>query len=586
MMLGAKVKSKSGNDFDGNPRIVLNLFFLSLVSLPASVGRCSSFAGSALGIAEEPQMKISIAQFSFLFLLFAFFTSISAISPSLDWRSNFILGEENLGSWKGEISRGAQAPGPANNGPQSTLVLAAKRTNRPDILRGFKRYRDVIAIELFFLNFYLKSFMWAFMVVFDLYWIGIGEMLSVGFTGAFGFILAFLWLVSFGLALVVHYCCGWRINAKGNGSDHSERVSLIMLILFTCAAALHCTNPNNVTQYLTLAKTIKVAQVLLPSNVNDDIDKLNVDLNKAANDLKEKTSENSAKIKKVFNAVRSALITVAAVMLLLSLLGFFLSILGHQHAIHVFIVGGWLLVVITFMLCGVFVILNNAITDTCMAMGEWMDNPQSESALSNILPCVDQRTSNQTLIKSKEVVTNIVNVVNQFIYTYANANPSPTDLNYYNQSGPLMPPLCYPYDSNLQDRQCGSIEVSMENASVVWKNYVCTKSELGLCNNEGRVTQDTYTQLVAAVNESYALEHYTPPLLSLQNCNFVQDTFREIKTRYCHPLEHDLQMVDAGLGLISVGVMLCLVLWIFYANHPQREGVFVTLFSPIRKRQK
>lgn len=109
----------------------------------------------------------------------------------------------------------------------------------------------------------------------------------------------------------------------------------------------------------------------------------------------------------------------------------------------------------------------SAITDTCMAMGEWMDNPQSESALSNILPCVDQRTSNQTLIKSKEVVTNIVNVVNQFIYTYANANPSPTDLNYYNQSGPLMPPLCYPYDANLQDRQCGSIEVSMENASVV-----------------------------------------------------------------------------------------------------------------------
>lgn len=59
----------------------------------------------------------------------------------------------------------------------------------------------------------------------------------------------------------------------------------------------------NVTQYLTLAKTIKVAQVFLPTNVNDDIDKLNVDLNKAANELKEKTSENSAKIKKVFNAV-------------------------------------------------------------------------------------------------------------------------------------------------------------------------------------------------------------------------------------------------------------------------------------------
>ena len=98
------------------------------------------------------------------------------------------------------------------------------------------------------------------------------------------------------------------------------------------------------------------------------------------------------------------------------------------------------------------------------------------------------------------------------------------------------------------------------------------------------MTQDTYTQLVAAVNESYALEHYTPPLLSLQDCNFVLETFREIKTRYCQPLEHDLQMVNAGLGLISVGVMLCLILWIFYANHPQREGVFATLFLPIRKK--
>lgn len=60
---------------------------------------------------------------------------------------------------------------------------------------------------------------------------------------------------------------------------------------------------NNVTQYLNLAKTINVAQLFLPSNVNDDIDKLSVDLNKAAKELKEKTSENSAKIKKVFNTV-------------------------------------------------------------------------------------------------------------------------------------------------------------------------------------------------------------------------------------------------------------------------------------------
>lgn len=110
---------------------------------------------------------------------------------------------------------------------------------------------------------------------------------------------------------------------------------------------------RNVTQYLSLAKTISVAQVFLPSDVMDDIDKLNRDLNTAADTLNEKMGENSVKIKKVFNAVyvydswswchlylelffknldvneliwgchcsHSALITVAAVMLVLALIG-------------------------------------------------------------------------------------------------------------------------------------------------------------------------------------------------------------------------------------------------------------------------
>lgn len=103
-----------------------------------------------------------------------------------------------------------------------------------------------------------------------------------------------------------------------------------------------------------------------------------------------------------------------------------------------------------------------------MAMGEWVENPRRESALSDVLPCVDQRTTNKTLIQSKQVVTNIVNVVNQFIYTTANTNTPQGTLIYYNQSGPAMPPLCYPFDSQFQDRQCTSQEVSSANASMVF----------------------------------------------------------------------------------------------------------------------
>lgn len=102
-----------------------------------------------------------------------------------------------------------------------------------------------------------------------------------------------------------------------------------------------------------------------------------------------------------------------------------------------------------------------------MAMGEWVENPHAESALSNILPCVDQRTTNKTLYQSKQVVTNMVSVVNRFIYNTADANPTQGDVNYYNQSGPAMPPLCYPFDSQFRKRQCTAQEVSSANAALV-----------------------------------------------------------------------------------------------------------------------
>jgi hypothetical protein len=121
-----------------------------------------------------------------------------------------------------------------------------------------------------------------------------------------------------------------------------------------------------------------------------------------------------------------------------------------------------------------------------MAMEQWVEYPHAETALSNVLPCVDHRTTNQTLVQSKKIVNQIVNVVNEFIYTYADTSPSQEHPYYYNQSGPTMPPLCYPYDNQLQDRQCGPQEVSMANASevcvfiilIIWYNFLSWKSAL------------------------------------------------------------------------------------------------------------
>ncbi|CAF1709912.1 unnamed protein product, partial [Brassica napus] len=94
------------------------------------------------------------------------------------------------------------------------------------------------------------------------------------------------------------------------------------------------------------------------------------------------------------------------------------------------------------------------------AMKEWVDHLHAETTLSSILSCIDEQTTNQTLAQNKFVINSIVTIVNTFVYAFANTNPSPGQNFYYNQSRPLMPPLCSPFDTNVEDRERSSWELS------------------------------------------------------------------------------------------------------------------------------
>lgn len=123
----------------------------------------------------------------------------------------------------------------------------------------------------------------------------------------------------------------------------------------------------------------------------------------------------------------------------------------------------------------------SAISDTCIAMEEWANNSQVETSLSNILTCVDQKTSNQTLIQSELIVNAVVDVVNMAINVGANINPSHKSVFYLNQSGPFMPHLCSPFDSDLNDRPCGPKDVSLANASSVCFIYIIFELYILFC---------------------------------------------------------------------------------------------------------
>ncbi|KAJ7979032.1 Transmembrane protein [Quillaja saponaria] len=466
----------------------------------------------------------------------------------------------------------------------SSLVLAKERTHRRDPFDNFKRYTGGWNIS--------NSHYWA----------------SVAFTAAPFFVIAAVWFVLFGLCLsliCLCYCCCPR--EPYGYSRIAYALSLILLILFTLSAIagsivlytgqgkfhrsssntlgyvvsqadITAENLRNVSDYLAAAKRIGVDAVFLPPNVQKSIDDIQTKINSSAANLSSKAEKNSKDIQDVLDSVGLALIIIAAVMLFLAFLGFLFSVLGLQCLVYTLVIFGWILVAGTFILCGVFLLLHNGVADTCVAMDEWVQNPTAHTSLDDILPCVDNATAQETLLRTKEVTNQLVNVVDTIISNISNRNfPPNAGPLYFNQSGPLMPVLCNPFHSDLTDRQCVAGEVGLDKAIKVWKNYTCQVSATGKCSTPGRITPTFYNQMSAAVNVSYGLYRYGPFLVNLEDCTFVRDTFTDISNTYCPGLRRYTQWIYVGLVLVSAAVMFSLIFWVIYARE-RRHRVYTKQF--------
>ncbi|XP_027363083.1 uncharacterized protein LOC113870805 [Abrus precatorius] len=468
--------------------------------------------------------------------------------------------------------------------PNTSLILAQKRTTRKDPLDNFNRYTGGWNIS-------------------NRHYIA-----SVVFTAVPFFVVAAVWFVLFGLSLsliCLCYCCCPR--EPYGYSRLAYALSLILLVLFTLAAIVGCIllytaqgkfhgsttntleyvvsqadftaeNLRNVSDYLDAAKKIGVDAVFLPSDVQSNIDEVQTKINSSAVELSSKTKDNSEKIKEGLDGMRLALVILAAVMLFLAFLGFLFSIFGLQGLVYFLVLVGWFLVAGTFILCGVFLFLHNVVADTCVAMDQWVQNPTAHTALDEILPCVDNATAQETLLRTKDVTYQLVNLVDKIISNVTNRNfPAAAGPLYYNQSGPLMPLLCNPFHPGFTSRSCAPGEVPLDNATEVWKKYTCEVSSSGICKTPGRMTPTIYGQMEAAVNISYGLYHYGPFLVDLQDCTFVRKTFTDISNNYCPGLQRNSQLIYVGLVLVSAGVMLSLIFWVIYARE-RRHRVYTKQF--------
>ncbi|KAH9654637.1 Plasma membrane fusion protein [Citrus sinensis] len=348
--------------------------------------------------------------------------------------------------------------------------------------------------------------------------------------------------------MVLIFSVGCIVLYTGQGKFHSSTLDTLNYVV----KQAHITSESlqNVSDYLAAAKTIGVNSVTLAPDVQSNIDKIDRKINSSATTLSYQTKKNSKDIKDALDSVGLALIIVAAVMLFLAFLGFLFSVFGLQCLVY-------------------FVV-----ADTCVSMDEWVKNPTAHTALDDILPCVDNATAQETLKQTKTVTNQLVSVVDRIIINVVNRNFLPqAGIVYYNQSGPLLPVLCNPFNSDLTNRQCVASEVDFSNATELWKNYICQPSSSGICKTPGRLTPTLHNQMASAVNVSYALYRYGPFLVNLQDCTFVRDTFTDISRDHCPGLQRHSKWIYIGLFMVSAAVMLSLIFWVIYARE-RRHRVY------------
>ncbi|XP_054792407.1 uncharacterized protein LOC129320174 [Prosopis cineraria] len=522
--------------------------------------------------------------FFFLFLFAVLFISASPSSHPLHSVIPDSVDLVSLRPYHAKLTQDMRRPLADDTAAKTSLVLARERTRRKDPLDHFNLYNGGWNIS--------NQHYYA----------------SVIFTAVPFFVIAAAWFVMFGLCLSLICLCYCCCPTEPYGySRVAYALSLIFLILFTLAAIAGCVilytgqgkfytstsktldyvvsqadftakNLMSVSSYLDTAKVIGVDAVFLPPNVQKNINDVKSKIDNAAATLSSQTKQNSKDIQNGINGMRSTLIIVAAAMLFLAFLGFLFSMCGIQSLVYFLVIVGWILVAGTFILCGVFLFLHNVVGDSCVAMDEWVQHPTAHTALDNILPCVDNGTAQEALFRSKEVTYQLVMIVDSIISNVTNRNfPSSAGPLYYNQSGPPMPFLCSPFDSNLTPRQCAVGEVTLHDATKVWRNYTCRVSSSGICSSPGRMTPAIYSQMVAAVNVSYGLYHYSPFLINLADCSFVRKTFKNISNNYCPNLLKYSLWIYVGLVVVSAAVMLSLIFWVIYARE-RWHRIYTKLF--------
>ncbi|KAK8629115.1 hypothetical protein V6N13_077969 [Hibiscus sabdariffa] len=403
-------------------------------------------------------------------------------------------------------------------------------------------------------------------------------MQSVGFSGMPFVVMAVIWFVLAGMFLLCAcICCCCCKRKKPYGYSRAVYVSsLVCLILFTIGTIVgssvmfrgeerflgsvkmfsdYLVNTGigiydslvNIQNLLKSAKDIVLNKKYVSDELKQEVDKAS-DMIDSIGQLPRLKAEDATKdINKFLKHVNTALVLLASLMLILAFLGFYWwsrgGLLSHSPS----------------SFAAYFCI----VSDTCVAMDEWVQNPNANSALNDLIPCSDKQAGENIKQAGQTVTTTINDMLNQII-AISNQNTG------YNQSGPSVPLVCDPYKNGNSRQTCGD-QVPLKYAEEEWEKYVCLVSETGKCSTAGRLTPDMYEEMSKAVNVSEGLYESSHFLAALVDCTIVEDAVRNITRNHCPKLKKYSAWVYGGLVTATITVMFSLFFWVLHAREMQHR---------------
>ncbi|KAK9014062.1 hypothetical protein V6N11_005234 [Hibiscus sabdariffa] len=444
-----------------------------------------------------------------------------------------------------------------------SMILAEKQTRRPDPQDKFRTYTggwDITNKHYF---------------------------ASVGFSGMPFVVMAVIWFVLAGMFLLCAcICCCCCKRKKPYGYSRAVYVSsLVCLILFTIGTIVgssvmfrgeerflgsvkmfsdYLVNTGigiydslvNIQNLLKSAKDIVLNKKYVSDELKQEVDKAS-DMIDSIGQLPRLKAEDATKdINKFLKHVNTALVLLASLMLILAFLGF--SEILHSAMVDWWSRGG-LLSHSPSSFAAYFCI----VSDTCVAMDEWVQNPNANSALNDLIPCSDKQAGENIKQAGQTVTTTINDMLNQII-AISNQNTG------YNQSGPSVPLVCDPYKNGNSRQTCGD-QVPLKYAEEEWEKYVCLVSETGKCSTAGRLTPDMYEEMSKAVNVSEGLYESSHFLAALVDCTIVEDAVRNITRNHCPKLKKYSAWVYGGLVTATITVMFSLFFWVLHAREMQHR---------------